>query len=133
MCTYTYTLHTACMHKQYQNMMECVRTRTGDSTTRFGTYRTLHGELTLNRPVHLPEEEPFDIPLRECRARPRFATRPVSGLCVACKRAEKEKRAAEALKAEQLAGVADMPAGVRNSIMGLETLVAATKRMDLED
>lgn len=97
MCTYTYTLHTACMHKQYQNMMECVRTRTGDSTTRFGTYRTLHGELTLNRPVHLPEKEPFDIPLRECRARPRFATRPVSGLCVACKRAEKERRAAEAL------------------------------------
>ncbi|KAK1639341.1 hypothetical protein BDP81DRAFT_469482 [Colletotrichum phormii] len=133
MCTYTYTLHTACMHKQYQNMMECVRVRTGDSTTRFGTYRTLHAELTLNRHVHLPEREPFDIPLRECKGRGRYATRPVNGLCIACKREEREKRAVEAKDAQRKAGGADTAAGVRDSIMGLETLVAATKRMDLED
>ncbi|OHF02470.1 hypothetical protein CORC01_02165 [Colletotrichum orchidophilum] len=140
MCTYVYTLHKDCMHKQYQNIFECVSARDGSRST---LYCIPHGNLTLDHTIHLPDIQTQEIPNPMCAGVGRYATRPVTGCCGACKRKEREERAVEAkemmadgdddLDAQRAQGGTDTAAGVRTSILGLETLVASTKRMDLED
>ncbi|GKT51583.1 uncharacterized protein ColSpa_11764 [Colletotrichum spaethianum] len=117
MCTYIYTLHKDCMHKQYQNIFKCASAR--------GSMPNLpsHG-LTLDRTLHLPDVPPWEVPDPMCNERAKIATRPVNGRCRACMGRERE------LKALEREGT-NTAAGVRTSILGLEQLVAASKPLDM--
>ncbi|GKT57530.1 hypothetical protein ColTof4_09522 [Colletotrichum tofieldiae] len=88
MCTYIYTLHKDCMHKQYQNTFKCVSARGSV------LIRSSRG-LTLDHTLHLPDALPREIPDPMCDERIKMATRPVSGRCRACVRREKELQALE--------------------------------------
>ncbi|KZL75648.1 hypothetical protein CI238_04844 [Colletotrichum incanum] len=125
MCTYIYTLHKDCMHKQYQNTFKCVSAR-GNVLN-----RSSRG-LTLDRTVHLPDVLPREVPDPTCDEKTKVATRPVNGHCRACMRREKELRALERGDQRAREGT-NTAAGVRTSILGLEQLVAATKPLDLDE
>ncbi|KAK1975793.1 hypothetical protein LZ30DRAFT_604840 [Colletotrichum cereale] len=125
MCTYIYTLHKDCMHRQYQNTFKCV-------SARGGIPGRASVALTLDRTVHLPDALPWEAPDPMCREKTKVATRPVSGRCWMCTRRERELRALEK-GAQQAREGASTAAGVRTSILGLEQLVASTKPLDLDD
>ncbi|OLN86188.1 hypothetical protein CCHL11_04177 [Colletotrichum chlorophyti] len=110
MCTYIYTYHKDCGHRQYQNTFKCL-------SARGSVLHQASRSLTLDKTVHLPEAEPRKVPDPMCDEASKRATRPVMGQCrdVGAQRNT------------------DTATGVRSSILGLEQLMAATKPLDLEE
>ncbi|WYZ37620.1 hypothetical protein EsH8_II_001126 [Colletotrichum jinshuiense] len=125
MCTYIYTLHKDCMHKQYQNTFKCV-------SARGSVFDRSSRSLNLDHTLHLPDAHPQQMPDPMCNEGAKHATRPVSGRCRACAREERAMRQKKMDDARGPEGM-DTAAGVRSSILGLEQLVAATKPLDLEE
>ncbi|KAF6820368.1 hypothetical protein CMUS01_11562 [Colletotrichum musicola] len=129
MCNYIFTVHSDCSHKQYQNTFKCPEAR---GSALFQSY----SNLSLSQTVHLPASTPKQIPEPLCSGRIRNAVRPVTGLCRACIHEEREKQqklgkwAGLLLPAPEETSTATR---VRQSILGLEQLVAATKPLDLDE
>ncbi|KAK2003157.1 hypothetical protein LX36DRAFT_651488 [Colletotrichum falcatum] len=88
MCTYIYTMHKDCMHRQYQNTFKCV-------SARGGVLGRGSVAVTLDHTIHLPDALPWEVPDPMCREKTKVATRPVSGRCRACMRRERELWALE--------------------------------------
>lgn len=85
MCTYIYTLHKDCMHKQYQNTFKCV-------SARGSVFHRSSRSLSLDHTLHLPDAPPQQMPDPMCNEGAKHATRPVSGRCRACAREERAMR-----------------------------------------
>lgn len=85
MCNYVFTVHSDCSHKQYQNTFKCPEAR---GSALFQSY----SNLTLNQTLHLPASTPKQIPEPLCSGQIRKVVRPVTGLCRACIREEREKQ-----------------------------------------
>ncbi|KAK2729771.1 hypothetical protein CKAH01_10073 [Colletotrichum kahawae] len=137
MCIIISTLYVECMHKHYQNTFKCASAR---GSSLFQSSRN----FTLERTIHLPDQQPKQIPHPLCDSNIKKATRPVTGRCKTCIREEKELKQREKLEltmdtedARRARDAAPDDAvtekNARNSVLGLQQLVAATKRMDLDD
>ncbi|KAF6811192.1 hypothetical protein CSOJ01_05871 [Colletotrichum sojae] len=124
MCNYIFTVHSDCSHKQYQNTFKCPEAR---GSALFQSY----SNLTLSQTVHLPASTPKQFPEPLCSGRIRNAVRPVTGLCRACIHEEREKQ--QKLDAQRAQEETSTATRVRQSILGLEQLVAATKPLDLDE
>ncbi|KAF6839204.1 hypothetical protein CPLU01_01942 [Colletotrichum plurivorum] len=124
MCNYIFTVHSDCSHKQYQNTFKCPEAR---GSALFQSY----SNLTLSQTMHLPASTPKQIPEPLCSGQIRNAVRPVTGLCRACIREEREKQ--QKLDAQRAHEETSTATRVRQSILGLEQLVAATKPLDLDE
>ncbi|KAF9878472.1 hypothetical protein CkaCkLH20_03964 [Colletotrichum karsti] len=122
MCTYIYTYHKDCGHKQYQNTFKCLSAR---GSSMFQSSRS----LTLDRTIHLPDQEPAQVPNALCDGNIKNAVRPVPGRCRTCAREERELK--DLLEGARRARDDTVTAaGVRNSVLGLQKLVAAAKPLD---
>ncbi|KAH9240087.1 hypothetical protein K456DRAFT_1758344 [Colletotrichum gloeosporioides 23] len=129
MCIIISTLYVDCMHKHYQNTFKCASAR---GSSLFQSSRN----FTLERTIHLPDQQPKQIPHPLCDGNIKKATRPVTGRCKTCIREEKElKQLLEDARRARDAAPDDAVTekNARNSVLGLQQLVAATKRMDLDD
>ncbi|KAI8303722.1 hypothetical protein K4K61_006786 [Colletotrichum sp. SAR11_59] len=129
MCIIISTLYVECMHKHYQNTFKCASAR---GSSLFQSSRN----FTLDRTIHLPDQQPKQIPHPLCDGNIKKATRPVTGRCKTCIREEKElKQLLEDARRARDAAPDDAVTekNARNSVLGLQRLVAATKRMDLDD
>ncbi|KAJ3953255.1 hypothetical protein N0V92_010291 [Colletotrichum tropicale] len=129
MCIIISTLYVECMHKHYQNTFKCASAR---GSSLFQSSRN----FTLERTIHLPDQQPKQIPHPLCDGNIKKATRPVTGRCKTCIREEKELKQLleDARRARDTApDDAVTEKNARNSVLGLQQLVAATKRMDLDD
>ncbi|KAI8178523.1 hypothetical protein K4K54_008349 [Colletotrichum sp. SAR 10_86] len=129
MCIIISTLYVECMHKHYQNTFKCASAR---GSSLFQSSRN----FTLERTIHLPDQQPKQIPFPLCDGNIKKATRPVTGRCKTCIREEKElKQLLEDARRARDAAPDDAVTekNARNSVLGLQQLVAATKRMDLDD
>ncbi|EQB57596.1 hypothetical protein CGCF415_v005265 [Colletotrichum fructicola] len=129
MCIIISTLYVECMHKHYQNTFKCASAR---GSSLFQSSRN----FTLERTIHLPDQQPKQIPHPLCDGNIKKATRPVTGRCKTCIREEKElKQLLEDARRARDAAPDDAVTekNARNSVLGLQQLVAATKRMDLDD
>lgn len=83
MCIIISTLYVECMHKHYQNTFKCASAR---GSSLFQSSRN----FTLERTIHLPDQQPKQIPHPLCDGNIKKATRPVTGRCKTCIREEKE-------------------------------------------
>lgn len=101
MCTYIWTRHSDCSHKQYQNTFDCPEAK---GSKLFQSY----ANLTLSHTVHLPASPPKQIPNPLCKGDIKNAVRPVPGLCRACIRHEREKK-------QQKLGKSDGPTSCASS------------------
>ncbi|KAF4831539.1 hypothetical protein CGCTS75_v005046 [Colletotrichum tropicale] len=129
MCIIISTLYVECMHKHYQNTFKCASAR---GSSLFQSSRN----FTLERTIHLPDQQPKQLPHPLCDGNIKKATRPVTGRCKTCIREEKElKQLLEDARRARDAAPDDAitEKNARNSVLGLQQLVAATKRMDLDD
>ncbi|KAF0318305.1 hypothetical protein GQ607_014431 [Colletotrichum asianum] len=129
MCIIISTLYVECMHKHYQNTFKCASAR---GSSLFQSSRN----FTLDRTIHLPDQQPKQIPHPLCDGNIKKATRPVTGRCKTCIREEKElKQLLEDARRARDAAPDDAVTekNARNSVLGLQRLIAATKRMDLDD
>ncbi|KAI8230474.1 hypothetical protein K4K57_006890 [Colletotrichum sp. SAR 10_99] len=130
MCIIISTLYVECMHKHYQNTFKCASAR---GSSLFQSSRN----FTLERTIHLPDQQPKQIPHPLCDGNIKKATRPVTGRCKTCIREEKKelKQLLEDARRARDAAPDDAVTekNARNSVLGLQQLVAATKRMDLDD
>ncbi|KAI8294451.1 hypothetical protein K4K59_005091 [Colletotrichum sp. SAR11_240] len=129
MCIIISTLYVECMHKHYQNTFKCASAR---GSSLFQSSRN----FTLERTIHLPDQQSKQIPHPLCDGNIKKATRPVTGRCKTCIREEKElKQLLEDARRARDAAPDDAVTekNARNSVLGLQQLVAATKRMDLDD
>ncbi|KAI8275260.1 hypothetical protein K4K60_008801 [Colletotrichum sp. SAR11_57] len=129
MCIIISTLYVECMHKHYQNTFKCASAR---GSSLFQSSRN----FTLERTIHLPDQQPKQIPHPLCDGNIKKATRPVTGRCKTCIREEEElKQLLEDARRARDAAPDDAVTekNARNSVLGLQQLVAATKRMDLDD
>ncbi|KAL0940591.1 uncharacterized protein CTRU02_203354 [Colletotrichum truncatum] len=136
MCTYIYTRHNDCSHKQYQNTFKC-------PSARGSALLQSPWNLTLEHTIHLPDQAPKQIPHALCDGQIKKAIRPVPGRCRTCIREDREMKQLLARRvlmmnnviegARQVRDGTNTATGVRTSILGLQKLVEATKPLDLEE